>query len=674
MRFRRLKIQYTKDIVLYSILYLFFFQLLSDFIEAIYAFGLLRTGLPVEMASVLFLFSPVLFIIFRKFLSGHLLVFVGEMMLLCRILEVALDTRGRMMIAGLGVSCFMLLFPSILCQNADDESELSGLTHGAGLTIALALSILLRTLNSGIDISSHNWFQAIGWMLALIAGILLVGLKRRNSGTQSKKIIIPKGDTRINSPCKTWKITGISQGLAAVYLLLYFVFTTPNVIARWTEANYLLIVTVMMLVLCLFSSMFTEKKPLIVFLTSKNILIWNCLFVLALVATILMHQMNFPSESSAYPLFAPSVTKLHYVPLIFTLLLFPIILIDFILFSGEIAARQPTSRIVGGSLTLASFFILLMIFAQIFTSVYDYIPFVGAFFRDKFWFVFLSAGIALTLPVLLIKQNSFNYKYSLSKLQISTSFPVIILLISFITITGALLSSPNPIPQQNGRKSLKILTYNIQQGYDINGLKNHVGQLDLIRGINADVIGLQETDSNRISGGNSDVVRYFADKLNLYSYYGPKTVLGTFGIAMLSKFPIENPRTFYMYSKGEQTATIAAEINVGKKIFNIFVTHLGNGGPVVQQEAILTELEGMENVIALGDFNFRPDSKQYKLTTEFLMDSWLVKWPQGVDNHGANPIDRIDHIFVSPGTNVTDSRYLINTQSDHPAVSIQIEW
>jgi endonuclease/exonuclease/phosphatase family metal-dependent hydrolase len=221
---------------------------------------------------------------------------------------------------------------------------------------------------------------------------------------------------------------------------------------------------------------------------------------------------------------------------------------------------------------------------------------------------------------------------------------------------------------------LKVLTYNIQQGYSEAGLRNDTGQLDLLRAADADIIGLQESDTSRIAGGNRDVVRYFADRLDLYSYYGPKTVQGTFGIALLSRFPIENPRTFYMYSEGEQTATIEAQVTVGGKTFNLFVTHLGNGGPMVQQEAILQELAGEPDVILMGDFNFRPDTDQYRLTTGALNDSWLLVWPQGNDGQGIDPARRIDHIFVSPDTRVLDSQYLPAPESDHPAMFTVIEW
>jgi endonuclease/exonuclease/phosphatase family metal-dependent hydrolase len=166
-------------------------------------------------------------------------------------------------------------------------------------------------------------------------------------------------------------------------------------------------------------------------------------------------------------------------------------------------------------------------------------------------------------------------------------------------------------------------------------------------------------------------VRYLADRLDMYSYYGPKTVPGTFGIALLSRYPIEGARTFYMYSAGEQTATIAARVRVGEGSYNVYVTHLGNEGPIVQQEAVLEEI-APGHVILMGDFNFRPDTAQYRLTTDVLDDAWALKWPQGVDDEGRQYPRRIDHVFVSPGTNVLAARYYTEPESDHPALAVEI--
>lgn len=242
------------------------------------------------------------------------------------------------------------------------------------------------------------------------------------------------------------------------------------------------------------------------------------------------------------------------------------------------------------------------------------------------------------------------------------------------TMAGLALTAARPVSPTAGTNNLTILTYNVQQGYSADGLKDYGAQLDLIRSVDPDLIGLQECDTNRIANGNSDLVRYFADRLDLYSYYGPKTVPGTFGIALLSRYPIQVARTFYMFSEGEQTATIEAQIAVGGKVFSVYVTHLGNGGPAVQQQAVLQEVRDRDNVILMGDFNFRPDTEQYRLTTMLLDDAWLRKWPGGAADQGIDPARRIDHIFVSPGTHVLDARYLPGPQSDHPAMTVTLGW
>jgi endonuclease/exonuclease/phosphatase family metal-dependent hydrolase len=408
-------------------------------------------------------------------------------------------------------------------------------------------------------------------------------------------------------------------------------------------------------------------------LTPVTLLAWNALFVLCLELTILAHQISFPSSPAEYP-FASATTPLQVIPLVLMLLLAPVILVDFTLFSREIVAEKPPIRLLGGSFALGSFFILLMIFAQVFTTVYDYIPVVGPFFRDKFWLVFLVAGVILILPVLLVRKDTFDR----TKEREAVGSPLLptacMLFIAIVTIAGALLTASRPPVPAESRTTLRVLTYNIQQGYSQDGQINMDGQLALIHQEGPDVIGLQECDTARISGGNADVVRFFADRLDMYSYYGPSTVAGTFGIALLSRFPIQNPRTLYLYSVGEQTAIIEAQIVLGGKTFNVYVTHLGNDGPIVQQEEILQLVQGKENVLLMGDFNYRPDTDQYRLTTAMLSDAWLLRWPQGAPSQGLDPSDRIDYLYVSPGMKIIESRYLVGPQSDHPALVTDIGW
>jgi endonuclease/exonuclease/phosphatase family metal-dependent hydrolase len=165
----------------------------------------------------------------------------------------------------------------------------------------------------------------------------------------------------------------------------------------------------------------------------------------------------------------------------------------------------------------------------------------------------------------------------------------------------------------------------------------------------------------------------------MYSYYGPKPPTGTFGVALLSKYPIENARTFFLHGFTEQKGIIDARVRVGDRTFQVIVVHLASHekdppGNYPQQVEVLSVVKPEGNVLLLGDFNFGPDTEHYKLTTGMLDDSWVVRWPD-VDKRTADfKGSGIDHIFVSPGTRVTDAQYLPDRESDHPAVVAVIEW
>ncbi|MFX1516978.1 MAG: endonuclease/exonuclease/phosphatase family protein, partial [Promethearchaeota archaeon] len=452
-------------------------------------------------------------------------------------------------------------------------------------------------------------------------------------------------------------------------IMIYYSFANPTVISRWTEGDYFFINLLIILVLTFFIIFVTIKRDLLIKLKPWMIWFGNVIFVLVLVLLILLNQTQFPSSVGSYPITAPPTTVIHLVLLLIMLILFPILYIDFTLISREFLSQKPSIRKLAGSFTLTSLFFVLMIFTHVFTTVYDYIDIVGPFFRDMFWFVYLIVGLSIVLSVLFLTRSSMVFKKPSMRLD-SRIISLGIILIAIGTILASFLTTPIPTIPETPR-AITVMTYNIQQGYSKDGFKNLDGQLKIIKSIDPDIIGLQECDTARIANGNIDVVRYFANNLRLYTYYGPKTVTGTFGIALLSKYPIRDPSTFFMYSKGEQTATIEAQIDVGGTLFNIFVTHLGNGGPIIQQEGIIDNLDGKTNVILIGDFNFRPYTSQYNLTNGLLNDSWVIAGntdTEYLDDLEYDISQRIDHIFVSSGISVSECHYIVSKESDHPAV------
>ena len=634
------------DTIALSILFLFFLQSLSDFIEAIYAFALLVTAFTIEVVAIILFFTPLVFLFVRKPPSRAWRLGISYVAILARLLEPMLNPGAKLVACGISVGAFMLLFPSLLQSRQSVNSP----RIASGLMIAVSLSIFFRTAGSSLDLSELGAFQFISWLLALLAVTLL----------WRTELLAPQSSSVMKSASEG-RVTGLSIGLASVILIIYFAFASPTVIARWTGISYPAIVSVLVVVFALFGWLF-KSVYFSVRLSRSIVLGWNILFILLLVLTILPHQINFPSNPNSYPFDAPAASPLGIVPLFLMLVLSPVLFIDFMLFARQIPLEKPSIRQIGRGFAVAALFLLIVVFFHVFTSTYDYVPVVGPLFRDRFWLVYVLAGLGLGLPLLFLRKEVFSFERSV----IDSSFiPITVGCLALCSLIAVYITTPRPSAPQ-GKTPLKIMTYNIQQGFDAQGNENLRGQLAVIQSVDPHILALQESDTARVANGNVDAVRYFANHLNMYSYYGPTTTTGTFGIALLSKFPIQNPMTFFMYSIGEQTAAIHAEISVNGKTYQIFVTHLGNGGPIFQLEDLLTRVQGQKNVIAMGDFNFEPTTEQYALMTKTLADSWLLKWPGGKETAGVPADKRIDHIFVSQNVMVIDSEYVASPASDHP--------
>ena len=640
------------NVVVYTVLFLFFFQLIREFVEGIYAFGLLGTSIPPEIASIVLLLSPVVLLFCPREMKRHTFMALTFIILSSRVIAVLLDTRGRMLLTGVGVAASLVWFPALLWQRGHEDPQQSQRQLSLGLMIAVLLSILFRVSGAGLDLSTHGPYQLLGWLLAVPAAFFVLR-QTRDQAARDRPVE--------RSAADFGQLALLALGMTSALILLYFAFTSPNVVARWTGAGYPAVIIALALGVVLFVALGVLRPGRLAGASRSLLWVLNGLFVLTLVATLWSHQIRFPGDAGGYPFYAPDVSLAQKIPLYLMLLLWPVIFVDFALYVQETVSAEPPLRTLGGAFALSALYLVLMIFGHIFTTAYDYIPVIGPAFRDQFWLVHLVAGLGLVLPLVAVRRASLSWK-------LTPAWGGTLALLALLTVGAVFITMGRPgdaVP----RATLTVLTYNIQQGYSEDGQKGADSQLALMRAADADIIGLQESDTNRIAGGNADLVRYFADALDMHTYYGPTTVAGTFGIALLSKVPIENPRTFYMFSEGEQTAAIEAQVTMDGTTYNVFVTHLGNGGPIVQQQAVLEVVTSKENVILMGDFNFRPDSEQYALTTGVLDDAWLRRWPDGIDDQGAEPVNRIDHFFISPDLHAEDVRYIDSPASDHPAVA-----
>ena len=656
--------------ILAGIFFAVFFQLLTEFVESIYLFGLLGSEIPPEIGLVALFFSPILLLFFKKQLitsfAVKILLSIG---LLARAIEIMLTTQGRLIASGIGVASLLLLVPTYLATDLKSTGQKSKKIKefikeiGAGLILALFTLILFRALNHGSDLSAQGMFRVISWIITII-GLVLVWRSHQSTAGQILKL-------ETKNRLQTYLYT---LGISSIFVLLYFAFTAPNIISRWGGTSNLTI-NFILLISWIITSYWWMRDEMI----SPNLLLGiGFLFVLSLMVSILPHQVHFPvSMDIGYPLLEPRIDIWENLAVYVMVALSPILLINFTIFLERIIKNQPTPGILSGAFTVGAGFILVMVLAQVFTTVYDYIPVIGPAFRDKYWVVFLIPSLLSILPMFIYRSPSIQGSNIAS--QQHKSFIGLLSGIALSTVVGLILTTADPPLTQTGKNILTVFTYNIQQGYNDEGERNFDGQLNYIRRMSPDIIGLQESDTARIAGGNADIISYFANHLDMYSYYGPSNVTGTFGIALLSRFPIENPKTYYLFSIGEQVAVIEADITVAGETFKIYVTHLGNGGPIFQMRQMLELMREQSNIIAMGDFNFRPYEDQYRITTAELNDSYQVAQTKTIPSlwGETKPFDideRIDHIFISEGLNVPYLEYLTQPESDHPGLFAEIGW
>lgn len=639
-------------IIAWGLLFTLLFQMVGTLVESIYILDLLNTTLDEKILGLIFLFSPIVLIAFRKQVPDWLIWVAYATLLVNRGVVGLLPTSARMLSAGFGAGAGLILMVLMLVKHKDSR----GATVGAGMALAVIISILLRTLNASVDFSLTPFGFWLGWLLGLGLGAALLPM-------QDEEVKLNTESDRGN--------TGPVFGVMLVWTLAYFSFSAPAVIARWVEGNYAVIVSgvslmaVVYLLTLIFKPIWLEKY------LGENLVWLNVLFAASMTVAILAHRVPFPNSPEAGAVVVGSPRWYQQIPLYLMLLLIPVIFYDVQTFVSGIKIKiGAPAELVPGAI-LGSFALLVLTFMTIFTNVWGYVEPVSLFFRNKFWLPFALIGGLLVYLVFLSKKNHEKVKKPVDfRCDYRWVFTSLLVVGFAVTVFAAVRTGQVTVVGED-KDTLVVMTYNIQQANDIDGEKSFDDQLRLIRQVDPDVLALQESDSARVGLNNNDYVRYYASKLGYYSYYGPKTSAGTYGTAILSKYPLENPRSVYTFSDQDEVGTAEAEINVGGVTITIYNVHPDGSDQamMVFAEALLARSGGKENIIALGDFNLRENEEAYQLIDARYKNAWIEVYETGVsDEVDMVTHNRIDHIFVSEHFLVKDPIYLLppNSKTDHP--------
>lgn len=315
---------------------------------------------------------------------------------------------------------------------------------------------------------------------------------------------------------------------------------------------------------------------------------------------------------------------------------------------------------VGTTYFVAGLAFIIWTIGAVATVSYDYIP-GGEIFRG-------NEEILLIINfILLIFSTGRHMDLKCVKRYVIPSRAIAKILVVLLVI-GLPLATAIRIDMQARyihmeANKFKVMTWNIQQGFNTYGDVNFNSILKEIRKNGVTVIGLEESDTVRFTSADRDIVEWLSSLLHLYNYYGPKTKDSTYGNALLSAYPIVNASTIILPSKGELAVLLVTQINVSGTIVNVLVAHFGIRNYDLPAQAnvtaeIISKLKGP--IILMGDFNSEPDSYTIKrLLSTDVIDSYYQFHKKHSPTCGE---EMIDYIFYRN----LDLKYveIINTDGD----------
>lgn len=233
------------------------------------------------------------------------------------------------------------------------------------------------------------------------------------------------------------------------------------------------------------------------------------------------------------------------------------------------------------------------------------------------------------------------------------------------------------LPAQAAEENrLRILTYNIHHGEGTDGKFDYQRLSEMIIGLKPDLVAVQEVDkeTSRVDGVDQAALLGELTGMNVVFGAAMPFAGGHYGQAILSRFPIEETKTYPLPFEFDQEpralieATIVPENGLPKLVFA--GTHLSNVSKetrIQQVKEIRKRLRGREGtpVILAGDFNARPGSSPIEA---MLGDDWI---------DATAPESVIDYILLrrQDGWRVREIKTVDDRiVSDHRPVLVELEW
>jgi endonuclease/exonuclease/phosphatase family metal-dependent hydrolase len=256
--------------------------------------------------------------------------------------------------------------------------------------------------------------------------------------------------------------------------------------------------------------------------------------------------------------------------------------------------------------------------------------------------------------------------------RISLAQAIRVMTCSLIAISIS-IAMPGESSGEDSNSSHRVLSYNIKRGYGNDGKTDLSRTADVISKLHPDFVGLQEVDERCNRSGNVDQAQWLGEHLDMHAAFAPFMDYdgGRYGMAILSRYPIEKTEAVELARGREPRVALAAHVTLpdGNKLtlVNVHFDYIRDDTVRFEQATKVREfIQSLPNpAILLGDFNDTPESRTVKLFQDGFVEA--DKPADDPYTFSADKPDReIDFLFASP-----ESQWTVKTVEviDEPLAS-----
>ena len=230
---------------------------------------------------------------------------------------------------------------------------------------------------------------------------------------------------------------------------------------------------------------------------------------------------------------------------------------------------------------------------------------------------------------------------------------------------------------------VRVMTYNLHQGFDVDGRHAIERMAEVIEAENPDIIALQEVSRGWVVNGSVDMLVWLSQRLGMDYVWGPAAD-SVWGNAVLSRFPIIAFENHAMPNNDVirlDRGFLTAQVDLGGgEILDVVSSHFHAGSAdsairIPQARAVLGAVDPDRTTVLIGDLNAPPgDPEMLLLERAGLHDAFVVSGAagEGFTYRADRPRRRIDYVWLSPDLRARDFSTHDSAASDHLAVAVTI--